>query len=111
MTVDLKEVESGGIVPSSLVGRVEVLSLTGCSEDVLNDGLDLGWIVPAKSTAAQMLFSSSHIYRLRKLMRICKDFDIPVTAGVIIVDLLQRVDELEERVKAMSAGHPPADEP
>lgn len=108
MTVNLKEVESGDLVPSSLVGRVEFLSLTGCSNEFLSEVLDLGWIAPAKSTAEEMLFSSSHIYRLRKLMRICKDFDIPVTAGVIIVDLLQRVDELEERVKTLSAGHPPA---
>ena len=39
------------------------------------------------------------IYRARKLERICCDFELPVLGGVIIVDLLERVDQLERRVR------------
>ena len=39
------------------------------------------------------------IYRVRKLERICCDFELPVLGGTIIVDLLERVDQLERRVR------------
>ncbi len=104
MISNLKELYEGDIVPSALVGRMEFLKLTGCGEDILADILDLAWISPVKSATEEMLFNCGHIYKVRKLMRICKDFDISVTAGVIIVDLLQRVDELEEQVRELSSG-------
>ena len=102
---DIKQINSE-IVPSSLVSLQEFISLTGSPEAVVQEILDLGWVVPAKSATKELLFNSVHIYKVRKLLRICKDFDISTTAGTIIVDLLQRVDELEERVRELSANGP-----
>lgn len=93
---------SSEIVPSGLVGLKEFMSITGSPEEVVQEIIDLGWIVPSKSGSEELLFNTTHIYRVSKLLRICKDFDIPTTAGTIIVDLLQRVDELEERVRELS---------
>lgn len=98
---DIKQVNSE-IVPSGLVGLQEFLSITGGSEEVLQEIVDIGWIVPSKSATDEFLFNSTQIYKVSKLLRICKDFDIPTTAGTIIVDLLQRVDELEERVRELT---------
>jgi chaperone modulatory protein CbpM len=99
---DLKQVSSE-IVPSSLIGFQEFISVTGSPAEVVQEILDLGWILPSRSATDQLLFSSVHIYRVSKLLRICKDFDIPTSAGTIIVDLLQRVDELEERVRELAS--------
>ncbi len=99
---EIKQVSSG-IIPSSQVSLHEFLSITGGSEELVREIVDLGWIVPSKSATDQLLFNSGHIYKVSKLMRICKDFDISTTAGTIIVDLLQRVDELEERVRELSS--------
>ena len=36
---------------------------------------------------------------MRKLERICCDFELPVVGGTIIVDLLERIDALEHKVR------------
>jgi len=38
---------------------------------------------------------------VRKLERICCDFELPVLGGTIIVDLLERIDSLERRVQRL----------
>ncbi len=97
---DIKQVNSE-IMPSSLVNFEEFISLTGSRVELVQEAIDLGWLTPGKSATEELLFNSTHIYKVQKLHRICKDFDIPATAGIIIVDLLQRVDELEARVRQL----------
>lgn len=41
------------------------------------------------------------MYRVRKLERICCDFGLPVVGGTIIVDLLERIEELEQQVRSL----------
>ena len=94
--------EGGEIVPSKLVSLAEFIQITSCNEETVNELLDLGWLSPSRSGSNELLFNSTHVYKVRKLMRICKDFDISTTAGTIIVDLLHRVDELEEQVKELT---------
>ena len=38
---------------------------------------------------------------MRKLERICCDFELPVLGGTIIVDLLERIDSLERKVRRL----------
>ena len=38
---------------------------------------------------------------MRKLERICCDFELPVLGGTIIVDLLERIDALERSVRSL----------
>ena len=38
---------------------------------------------------------------MRKLERICCDFELPVLGGTIIVDLLERIDALERAVRSL----------
>ena len=47
------------------------------------------------------LFSGRDVYRVRKLERICCDFGLPVVGGTIIVDLLERIEELEQQVRSL----------
>lgn len=41
----------------------------------------------------------SQLARLRRLRRICRSLDIDVYAGSIIVDLLERMDELQHELE------------
>jgi len=45
----------------------------------------------------------SQLVRLRRLERICRSLDIDVFAGCIIVDLLDRADQLESELERLSA--------
>ena len=102
MAFEIKPMEGGEIVPTKLVSLSEFIQITAADEENINELIDLGWLTPARSGSHELLFNSTHVYKVRKLLRICKDFDIPATAGTIIVDLLQRVDELEEQVKELT---------
>lgn len=53
----------------------------------------------------------AQLSRLRRLQRICRDLDIDVFAGCIIVDLLDRMAGLQQEVERLRAAapNPPAD--
>ena len=38
------------------------------------------------------------VFRVRKYRRLCSDFELSPVAGIIIVDLLERIAQLEERL-------------
>ena len=68
----------------------EFMAGTGIAPERLRELLALGW-----------LESRADIYRVRKLERICCDFELPVVGGTIIVDLLERIDALEHKVREL----------
>ena len=79
----------------------EFIASTGIDPDRLRELLSLGWLEADRGRGEEILFRDVDIYRVRKLERICCDFDLPVLGGTIIVDLLERVDQLERKVKAL----------
>lgn len=84
--------------PSGYMVWEEFVASTGIDPDRLRELLALGWLDIGQTTE-QPLFRDVDIYRVRKLERICCDFELPVLGGTIIVDLLERVDQLERRVR------------
>ena len=82
----------------------EFMELTGAQPSRVGELIEIGWIEtrPADgSDDAGSLFREVDIYRVRKLNRICADFELPVLGGVIIVDLLDRIDALEKKVREL----------
>lgn len=91
--------ESGLPVTSKRIGTREFLELTGLTEDGLMELVRLEWIVPARTAQEEFLFVDVDVVRVRKYRRLCADFELSPVAGVIIVDLLERIDHLEERLR------------
>jgi len=85
---------------SSLLGEEEFLRMTGLDPERLGDLLQLDWL-DHTDTENAVLFNGSDVYRVRKLERICCDFELPVVGGTIIVDLLERIEELERQVRSL----------
>ena len=77
-------------VLSSLVGEEEFLRLTGLEPERLADLLQLDWL-DHTDTENATLFSGRDVYRVR----------LPVVGGTIIVDLLERIEELEQQVRSL----------
>jgi len=48
-----------------------------------------------------LLFRSRDVYRLRKLERLARDFELPLHGVGIIVELLERIDCLETKVREL----------
>jgi len=58
--------------------------------------IDIGWLQPIETE--NNLFSSGDIFKIRKAERLCRDFEIPCHAGAMIVDLLEKIDDLENQI-------------
>ena len=88
-------------VKSELIVWSEFLELTGVTPSLLGELIELGWIEPRKTVQEQYLFRSRDVYRLRRLHRICRDLEINFEGASIIVDLLERVEHLEQKVEEL----------
>ncbi|MDO5484450.1 MAG: chaperone modulator CbpM [Desulfovibrionaceae bacterium] len=82
-----------------VMAREEFVEVTGISPERLQELLALGWLEERPDGGGP--FREADIYRVRKLERICCDFDLPVLGGTIIVDLLERIDMLERALKGL----------
>ncbi|WP_165067262.1 chaperone modulator CbpM [Desulfovibrio sp. ZJ200] len=87
--------------PSAVMAWEEFVEITGVAPERLQELLSLGWLETRTSATQTYLFRDADIYRVRKLERICCDFELPVVGGAIIVDLLERIDALERTVRSL----------
>lgn len=87
--------------PSSVLAWEEFVEITGVTPERLDELLALGWIETRTSASHARMFRNRDIYRVRKLERICCDFELPAVGGIIIVDLLERIDMLERAIRGM----------
>ena len=87
---------------STLVVWGEFLELTGTSPDRLSALMDIGWLKPTRTADAALLFRQEDVYRLRKLERLCSDFDLHTLGGSIVMDLLDRIATLELRIRELT---------
>lgn len=85
-------------IRSAMIGRDEFLELSGTSDSRIDELLDMGWLKPDRTAESALLFRPADVYRLRKLERLCVDFELHTLAGTIIVDLLGKVQELEQQI-------------
>ena len=91
--------EHGLPATSERIGTREFLELTGLTEDALLELVRLDWIESSTTAQQDFLFERRDVQRGRKFRRLCSDFELSPVAGIIIVDLLERIDTLEERLR------------
>lgn len=87
--------------PSEVMAWEEFVEITGITPEHLEEIVSLGWIDARTSATSATMFRDRDVYRVRKLERICGDFELPVIGGTIIVDLLERIDRLERMVREL----------
>lgn len=86
---------------SKKVSWSEVIELTSIHASRLGELIELGWIIPARTSEDLYLFELRDVYRIKKLTRICADLDVTATGGTIIVDLLERIEHLEDKLRKL----------
>ncbi len=91
--------ESKVPVRSELISWVQFLEITGCHPSRLGELIEMGWLEPVSLARDAYVFSVRDVYRVRKLERLCQDFDLTCVGASIIVDLLLRIDALERKVR------------
>jgi chaperone modulatory protein CbpM len=80
---------------SDLVAWAQMVEYTEITPDACAELMELGWIAPARTRADEYLFTLRDVYRVQKLMRICRDLEVTFGGGTIIIDLLERIETLE----------------
>ena len=75
---------------STLIVWGEFLELTGTTPDRLSELMDIGWL------------RQDDVYRIRKLERLCSDFELHTLGGSIVMDLLDRIATLELRIRELT---------
>ncbi len=88
---------------SRLITREEFLSQTSLELERFEELMEMGWLKAAQKTETTLLFLPTDVYKVRKLERICKDFDIQALPAAIIVDLLERVEALEAQISELKS--------
>lgn len=78
----------------------EFVELTGLTPSQLEELVDLGWFDTGMNSTR--VFRDDDLWRVRKLERICGFFGLSAVGGTIIVDLLERIDNLERTVRALN---------
>ena len=86
-------------VKSERIAWSQFLELTGMHPSLVGELIELGWLSPGEATKENYLFFPRDVYRARKLLRLCADLDISVAGASIIVDLIERIEQLEKRVR------------
>lgn len=87
--------------PSILVSWAEFIEQTQIHPSRLGELIDLGWLEPQLTNEDMYLFRVRDVYRTRKLDRLCVDFGVSAVAGTIIIDLLDRIEMLEKKVREL----------
>ena len=90
---------------STFIVWAQFVELTGTTSERVGELVDMGWLKPTRTAEEALLFRQTDVYRLRKLERLCADFELPVLGGTIVVDLLERVEELERQIRLLTARH------
>lgn len=86
------------IVSDRAIRFDEVLTLSGLPEPILRDLIDLEVLRPVRSGDNVYVFSQSDLYRLRKMNRLRRTFDLDGVALSLVMDLLERIDYMETRL-------------
>ncbi|WP_243364045.1 chaperone modulator CbpM [Fundidesulfovibrio terrae] len=86
-------------VKSELIAWAQFMELTGLHPSFVGELIELGWLAPQRTQGSELLFRHRDVYRVKKLSRLCHDLEINPVGGSIIVDLVERIELLEKRVR------------
>jgi chaperone modulatory protein CbpM len=93
-------------IRSPLIAWEEFIQITDSTPERVRELVDMGWLTPTRTAEAVFIFKHDDAYRLRKLERLCADFDLHTLGGSIIVDLLERIERLEHRLRELRTESP-----
>lgn len=92
---------------ATLVNEAELAQMCGMSVNELQELVDYGALVPVGGEPLpQRLFSAGCVPTLRQAARLRADFDLDLFAAGLLLGYLQRIEDLEQQVRALHAHLP-----
>src|SRR5690349_8311020 len=85
---------------------IEIMELSGVTEDELNELVDCGVLSPIDPNTTPWRFSASCLAVARELHRLRGDFEIAPEDLALFAKLLERIRDLETEVRGLRARLP-----
>lgn len=95
---EIQKKTEGLLIKSSLLHWTQFVQSTGVCPYRLSELVEMGWVDAVRISSDDYHFPEREIFRVQKLMRICRDFELPTIGGTIIVDLLERIEDMEKEI-------------
>ncbi|MFW6005340.1 MAG: chaperone modulator CbpM [Desulfonatronovibrionaceae bacterium] len=95
---DIQKKTDSSLIKSKLIHWSQFVEKTGVCPYRLSELVEMGWVETVSTSRENYHFPEREIFRVQKLMRICRDFELPTIGGIIIVDLLERIESLEHDI-------------
>jgi hypothetical protein len=84
----------------------ELSELSGLTPEALEDLVSTGAIQPIKSQATDQRYGAAAVTAARHARRLCNDFDLDSQALPLVLGLLERIEGLEQQLRALRARTP-----
>ncbi|HWI81153.1 chaperone modulator CbpM [Ramlibacter sp.] len=88
------------------VTRAELARASGLSEADITELVEYGALQVLSAGAAEPVFSAECLSPLRRASRVRRDFDLDLFAVAVLLQYLNRIDELERQVRTLRAHLP-----
>lgn len=85
------------------ISITELEQFSGLPQDVIRDLVELGALAPVEAGEAQYHFSASCVARVRTVARLRSDLELETPALALALSFLERIGELEARVRELDA--------
>ncbi len=85
---------------------VELAECSGLAEEVVRELVDYGALSPLDPVAGVLDFNARCVARVRAAVRLSQDLELDTPALALVVSFLERIDELETRLREMNAKLP-----
>jgi len=92
---------SGEILQERRITLRELADETGCEVTLIEEMVHYGIVEPVAETAETLVFPDWVASRVGKAMRLKQDFHLAPEGLGLVLDLLDRIEELEEKARKM----------
>jgi chaperone modulatory protein CbpM len=86
------------------VGITDLALACAMSRDDLQELMEFGALLPLASSTAEPVFPIGCMASLRTAEKLRRDYDLDLFVVVIVMDYLQRIEQLESQVRSLESG-------
>lgn len=86
-----------------VISIVELAHYCGVNEAAVRDLVEYGALKPVEPAAEPLSFSAGCAPQVRSALRLCSDLELEPATAPLVLSLLERIHDLEQRVERLSA--------
>ena len=95
---------TGEVVREKRITLRQLANETGCEITLIEEMVQYGIVEPVAKTSESLVFSEGAAGRIGKAMRLKQDFHLAPEGLGLVLELLDRIEELEEKVRHFRTG-------